>query len=237
MTQAAFKKSLSIVLPVYNEQDNISYVVSRINKVFSSEVFNFEIIAVDDGSTDRTPDILKGLQSSKDNFRVITHQKNKGYGSALLSGFAEASKEWVFMMDADGQFDAVDSFRLFAHAADADIVCGFRVKRRDSFLRRFLGYLSIFFIRFLFGISLKDIKCGFKLLRRAALTKMMPVISATTGMINVEIVLLAKKYRLRVKEAGVSHFPRLHGKQKGVRFFSILRSSLEVFRLKCKLHT
>lgn len=226
-------KSISVVLPAYNEEYNIFDVIKETFNFLSSITDNFEIIAVDDGSIDRTTQILEKLKGTDSRLKVIRHLKNIGYGAALCSGFKKAQKDLIFMMDADRQFDISEITKLIPYIKDYDIVVGFRIQRKDPFYRCFLGYCFNFIIKILFGIKIKDINCGFKLFKRDSLQKM--VLITKGSLISTEIMALANRNKLKIKEVGVNHYPRAYGKQTGASFKVILITFLEICRFKGRL--
>ncbi|KPK97800.1 MAG: hypothetical protein AMJ95_07350 [Omnitrophica WOR_2 bacterium SM23_72] len=147
--------SLSVVLPAYNEEGNILEIINKILKILPSVTYDFEIIAVDDGSTDKTANILEKLKASDARLKVVRHPRNLGYGASLRSGFKKVEKELIFYMDADQQFDIADITRLTAYIEDYDIVIGFRKNRRDPFYRSFFSYCFNLIVKSLFGILTK----------------------------------------------------------------------------------
>src|SRR5439155_519407 len=127
---------ISAVMPAYNEEANLEQSVGRMASALQTFTRGFEIIVVDDGSQDGTPAVLERLKVAHPNLRVIRHPVNRGYGAALRSGFSAARFSWIFLMDADNQFDPAEVELLLARAADADIVAGYRKHRRHPLLRR-----------------------------------------------------------------------------------------------------
>jgi glycosyltransferase involved in cell wall biosynthesis len=228
-----FDKSLSVVLPVYNEEDNIYDVIKPVFDTLSSITSDFEIIAVDDGSVDGTAKILEELQSSNTRLKVIRHPENKGYGATLASGFKKAEKELIFVMDADRQFNIAEFTKFLPYIEDYDIVAGFRTKRRDPLYRCILGTCFNFIVRILFGIKIKDINCGFKLYKRD-LPQRMDLVTAG-ALINTEILALAQRNKAKIKEVGINHYPRIYGKQTGGSLKVILKAILEALRLRWRL--
>jgi len=226
-------KSISVILPIYNEDNNIYDVIKAIFKVLPSVTDDFEVIAVDDGSIDRTKEILENLKSLDNRLKVIRHPKNMGYGVALCSGFKKAEKELIFTMDADRQFDISEIVKLIPYIKDYDIVAGFRIERSDSFYRRALGYCFNLIINILFGIKIKDINCGFKLYKRDFLQK--TVLITKGALISAEIMYWMHRNKLKIKEVGVNHYPRIYGRPTGASFKVILVAILELCRLMQRL--
>ena len=153
--------SLSVVLPVYNEEKNIRGVVASIVKNLPSLVRDYEIIVVDDGSVDGTAEALEDLRLICGQMKVIRHEHNKGYGAALSSGFKASGKDLILVMDSDGQFDISEVKKLLPWVDDHEIIAGFREKRMDPFFRRFLGFCFNRIVNILFGIKMKDVNYSF----------------------------------------------------------------------------
>jgi glycosyltransferase involved in cell wall biosynthesis len=151
MSPVAPAVEISAVMPAYNEEANLEQSVGRMVTALRTFARGFEIIVVDDGSQDGTAALLEQLKAAHPNLRVIRHQVNRGYGAALRSGFDAARFGWIFLMDADNQFDPAEVELLLAHAADADIVAGYRKHRRDPLLRRLNAWAFFTLVRFLFG--------------------------------------------------------------------------------------
>lgn len=227
------ENSISVVLPVYNEQDNINHVIKSIFNTLPSITNDIEVFAVDDGSSDKTPEILKELQSSESRLRVVRHEKNKGYGAALISGFKNAKNELILMMDSDRQFKISEIKKFIPYVADFDIVAGFRIKRRDSSHRYLFGAVFNFITNVFFGIRTRDINCGFKLFKTDLLHNMS--LTMEGALINAEIMILAKRNRVKIKEVGINHYPRVYGKQTGASFKVIFKAILSMFHLMCRL--
>lgn len=222
-----------MVLPAYNEQGNILQVIDKILKILPSVTYDFEIIAVDDGSTDKTADILVNLRASDARLKVIRHSRNLGYGASLRSGFKEAEKELILYMDADQQFDISDVIRLTAFIEDYDIVVGFREKRRDPIYRSFFSYCFNLIVKSFFGIKFQDINCGFKLFKREALQKI--TLFSTGSIISAEILAKAGIHHSRIKQVAVNHYPRIYGRQTGSSLKVIFAILWEMGKLKMQM--
>jgi glycosyltransferase involved in cell wall biosynthesis len=226
-------RGISVILPIFNEEGNIHYVINNVMNILPTITNDFEIIAVDDGSVDKTAEILEGLKKIDARLKVIRHPENRGYGAALTSGFKRAQKELVFMMDSDRQFDISDLTKLTAYIDDYDIVIGFRAKRKDPFYRSFYSYCFKSLIKSFFGIKFKDINCGFKLFKREVLQRM--VLFTMGSLISTEIMIQAYINKLKIKQVAVNHYPRIYGRQRGASIKVILTILLEICRLKWRL--
>lgn len=223
--------SISIIFPVYNEEDNIKKTVEdTIDFLEKQDFFNaYEVIAVDDGSTDGTAHILKELAESVGCLKIVTHFKNLGYGRTLVSAVVETRFSWVFMMDADGQFEISSLRDMFQHISDYDIITGYRRRRADPFYRVFIGKTYTFLACSLFGLRFKDINCGFKLFKREVLDFDGTICHA--GAFYTHIFVKAKAKGYKIKEIPVEHFPRIKGKQAGVNVKVIFVAIVDLIRL------
>jgi len=223
-------RSISLVLPAYNEEGNIEKTVKdSIAFLESKDIFReFEIIVVDDGSRDSTSAILKKL---KENFsiKIITHSKNLGYGKALMSGVDNSQFPLIFFMDADGQFDIRDLDKLFSYLDRYDIVVGYREKRQDSLYRIILGKTHTFLISLLFELKLRDVNCGFKLIKREVFDTLDSLCSGPLA--YSDILVNAKNKGLKIKEVPVSHYPCRKGNQTGGSLKVILSAIKELLEL------
>lgn len=221
---------LSIFFPFWNEEKNIENVIIKAISVAEKVAQKWEIIIVDDGSSDRTLDIAKRLTKEFKNVRLVSHQPNRGYGAALKDGFRSASYNIVAFIDGDGQFDFSQVTKFLEKMEDADIVIGYRKKRRDNITRHTLMYLLKAWDLVFFGLYFKDIDCGFKMFRREALDAIMPL-QSEGAMITTEILVKARLKRLRIVEVEVLHYPRKYGDQSGGNLYVVIRAILESFTL------
>jgi glycosyltransferase involved in cell wall biosynthesis len=222
-------EGISVVLPAYNEEANLGWVVSRVRAVLANLGRPFEIIVVDDGSTDGTALLADRLASEDPTIRVVHHARNQGYGAALRSGFTAASLEWVFLMDADGQFEPIELLTFLDASREADFVVGYRIARADPVVRRFYAWCWARLMRLLLGVTVRDVDCAFKLMRRSYLSVMR--LEASGAFISAEILAKAQRMGVRVVELPVKHFPRRAGRQTGGSFRVLLRAFLELVRL------
>ncbi|MDO8638566.1 MAG: glycosyltransferase [Candidatus Daviesbacteria bacterium] len=226
---------LSVFFPAYNEEKNIQLTVESAVRVLKTlDLKAWEIIIVDDGSTDNTASVSDDLAQKYPQVRVI-HQKNGGYGKALRAGFKAAKYDWIVYTDSDGQFDFSEINKFLEKTDSADVVYGYRIKRMDP-LQRILfakGWASSLFL--FFGLWLKDVDCGFKLVSKNALQKILPLLSTRGGMINAEIAIKTKKAGLKLAQVGVHHYPRGAGKPTGANIKVILISYYNLLQLRWTL--
>ena len=219
--------SLSIVLPAYNEEQVIGATLEQVLHVLAGWVKDFEVIVVNDGSTDRTGAVISVITESEPRVKVVTHTRNQGYGSALADGFAAATKELTFFMDSDGQFDIRDLARLLLFIDEYDAVIGYRLDRQDTWVRKLNAWGWNVLIRNVLGIHVRDIDCAFKLLRTDFLHQH-PL--ATRGaMINAELLYQLKRAGRTYREVGVHHLPRQGGRATGANPRVIARALRELF--------
>ena len=224
--------SISAVLPAYNEAAIIERTVRHVASVLAGLVSDFEVIVTNDGSRDKTGDILADLQAREPqlNLRIVTHERNCGYGAALASGFDAARKDLIFMTDGDKQFD-VSELSGFIPAMDAqtDMVIGWRRKRADPLMRKLnaLGWKTL--VNGLFGYTARDVDCAFKLFRRGVWESL--TVHARGATFSAEFLIKARRLGFRVKELPVGHFPRTAGSPTGARPEVIVRAFVELFHL------
>ena len=227
--------SLSIFFPFWNEEDNMESVVLPAISVAQEVAKKWEIIIVDDGSSDKTLEIAKKLLKKENHIRLVAHKKNRGYGAALKSGFAHAQYEYVVFTDGDGQFDFREVTKFIEKIETSDIVIGNRIQRHDQPFRHILMNLLKVWDFVFFGFYFKDIDCGFKLFRKEALQKILPLTSEG-AMITTEILAKAIRAKLLIRQVDVHHFPRKAGDQSGGNIRVILRAVRESFVLWRQLH-
>jgi glycosyltransferase involved in cell wall biosynthesis len=226
--------SLSVVLPAYNEEQIIARTVSTVLGVLNARGMDFEILVVNDGSTDRTGEIVAAFVDAYTRVRLVTHATNQGYGASLVSGFAAAAKELVFFMDSDGQFDIRDLDEFFPLIDTNDAVIGYRIDRQDSWMRKLNAWGWKQMIGWVLGVHVRDVDCAFKLLHTEFLHQ--HPLETRGAMINAELLYRLKSAGCSYKEVGVIHLPRLHGRATGARLSVILRAFRELFVYARKWH-
>ena len=221
---------ISAVMPAFNEEANLEQSVGRTAAALAAQARAFEVIVVDDGSRDGTAAVLERLKAIHPSLRVVRHPVNRGYGAAVRSGFAAARYPWVFLMDADNQFDPADVAALLARAADADIVAGYRRQRRDPLPRRLNAWAFFTLVTILFGRLAQDVNCAFKLLRRDLLERMN--LHSEGALINTEVFVLARQLRARVVEVPIQHYARTAGHQTGANLRVVVRAFRELLAFR-----
>lgn len=226
-------ESISAILPALNEQENIRDAVLSLERFLKANFSDYEVIAIDDGSIDRTGEILEDLRRSLPFLRVIRHKKNLGYGASLSEAFAIAAKEYVFYTDSDLQFDVSEISLLLPLAEKYDIVVGYRHKRCDPFLRIILAWGYNFLARRLFGLRIRDIDCAFKLFRRRVLDAI--EIKSRNFFVNTEIMAKARYRGFTCIEVPVTHYPRVRG-HTTVKPSNIPRTLAEMAKIWKDIH-
>lgn len=228
--------TLSVFFPIFNEEKNIPVTIEKAIKVLKTlGLKKYEIILVDDGSKDQSPEIIDELAKKYD-FITAIHQPNGGYGCALRTGFANAKYDWIVYTDVDGQFDFKEVTKFIEKAEEADVIYAYKLKRSDPFFRTLAAAgwaLSLFLI---LGLRVKDVDTGFKMVSKKVLEKIPPLESTRGGMINAELVVKARKAGFRFAQVSVNHFHRVYGKPSGVKLEVIIQSYLDLFKLWWKMH-
>jgi putative flippase GtrA len=219
--------SLSIVLPAYNEEAVIGATLEQVLNVLAEWVKDFEVIVVNDGSTDRTGAIVSAMMEADLRVRVFTHECNQGYGAALADGFAAATKELTLFMDSDGQFDMRDLARLLLFIDEYDAVIGYRLHRQDTWMRKLNAWGWNVLIRNVLGIHVRDIDCAFKLLHTNFLHQ--HPLETRGAMINAELLYKLRHAGCTYREVGVQHLPRQGGRATGANPRVIVRAFRELF--------
>lgn len=233
--------SISCVFPCFNEELNIARAVSTLSEVLGSEavkgmVADYEIIVVNDGSSDRTAEIVGALAAADARVRLISFERNRGYGAAVLAGLAAARSELVFFSDSDNQFDYAELTQLLPLAERYDVVCGYRKDRRDPLMRKLNAFGWSLTVRALFGYLVRDLNCAFKLFRRSALQRIdVGSLQSRGALVNTELLVRLKAANQSIVEVPVTHLPRVAGTATGANPRVILRAFAELFQLRSKL--
>ena len=224
-------EAVSVFFPCFNDEATIARMVEvAVATLARVGVCEAEVIVVNDGSTDGSAAVLADLMIHEPLLRVVTHDHNRGYGGALLSGFGAAKHQWVFYTDGDGQYDPSDLPRLLDLVrADTGLVNGYKLERHDPAHRIWIGSTYNFCARLLFRIRIRDIDCDYRLIRRNLLERIL--LTSTSGTICVELVRKIELTGCGVAETGVHHYPRLHGTSQFFRVKSLLKTLIELVRL------
>jgi glycosyltransferase involved in cell wall biosynthesis len=230
-------ESLSVFFPTYNEVNSFGDTVNKAKKILEKVALNWEIIIVNDGSTDGTLEAAEKLAETDKRIRVISHDVNRGYGAAFKTGFYNAKYAWIAFTDSDGQFDfsEITNFINTQKLTGADLVIGYYKKRRVSKVRIITSRMWELAVFILFGLYVKDIDCGFKLVGKHVIDKIPKLQSERGAFISSEFLIKARKSGFKIVEIPVTHLPRTQGKGTGRHIRVIIQSFVDLFRLWRKL--
>ena len=226
--------SLSFFFPAYNEEASVESLVLKAQRLLPELARAWEIIPVNDGSSDGTGTIFARFAAEDpEHVHPVHHQVNRGYGGALISGFANARYDLIFFTDGDQQFDLGELPLLIEKADEGDVILGFRKNRRDPLIRTLNAFMWGTLVRMLFGFKARDVNCAFKLVKRPVMDKVK--LSSTGAVISTELLAKAHREGFRFVEVGVTHYPRTAGKPTGANGKVIVRAFRELFTLYKRL--
>ncbi len=227
-------KSISFVLPAYNEEENIEKATTAIVDVAETlDLDDYEVIIVNDGSVDRTREIIDSMAASNPHIRPIHQPTNLGYADALKAGFTSARMALVFYTDSDLQFDVREVKNFLPASDDYDIVCGFRIYRYDPLTRLFLAWGYNLLARTVFRLRVRDIDCAFKLFRKEVFDVI--DIRSKKFFVDTEVLAKARYHGFRMTEIGVRHYPRAGGTST-VRPSHVLSTLRELARIWAEIY-
>jgi glycosyltransferase involved in cell wall biosynthesis len=219
--------SLSVFFPCFNDAPTIAGLVRRVVALLGVLGIAHEVIVVNDGSTDGSEGVLRSLAEELPDLKVVTHPTNRGYGAALRSGFAAATREWVFYTDGDAQFDPAEVVHLIDRASDeVDVVQGWKIGRSDSWLRAVIGRTYHHVVRIAFGLPVRDTDCDFRLVRRSLLERV--ALRHSSGVICVEMMRKFSRAGAHFVEVPVHHYPRPFGRSQFFRLRRVAESLRDV---------
>jgi glycosyltransferase involved in cell wall biosynthesis len=226
----ASSQGITVFFPAYNDAGTIASMVVAARMVVRELTDDYEIIVINDGSRDHTADVLKELEQVFPELRVVHHSENRGYGGALRSGFASATKELVFYTDGDAQYDPREMKRLHeAWDEDVDFINGFKIGRSDPLHRIIVGRIYHWSVRLSFGIRMRDVDCDFRLFRRSIFDRI--ELTKSSGVICVELMKKVQDAGFRIRQVPVHHFHRAYGKSQFFNFRRVVRTLLDLSRL------
>ena len=217
------------MMPAYNEQEILPLALEEAVAALNAQVKNWECVVVDDGSTDRTPEILADFSAREPRIRVVTNDPNRGYSQALIRGFEACSLGVIFYTDADAQFDLMEMGRLYPLIEDADMVAGFRVGRQDPWFRLITSGVYNVIQGLVLGVKARDVNCAFKFFRRDFFNVVK--LSSDGFLIDAELYARADRAGLRWVQGPVRHRPRVEGSTT-VKVGTIQETLGELFALK-----
>jgi len=221
---------LTIFFPCYNEEANVERVTLKALEVGRRIADDLEVIIVNDGSKDRTGAVADRLAGEHPEVRAVHNHPNLGYGGALQRGFRQATKDWVFYTDGDGQFDFEEIPKLLPLLEEYDIVSCYRVDRKDSLVRKLNAWAWTTLVNWLFGLRLRDIDCAFKIFPRELFGRI--EMKSMGALIDTEILAKARNLGYSITQTDVHHYPRTAGEQSGANIRVIARAFKELFKLR-----
>jgi len=229
-SEQASPLSLSVFFPAYNDAGTIASLVITALQSASPLTPNYEIIVVNDGSSDSTAQILDELARVYPQLKIVTHPVNRGYGGALRSGFSNASKDVIFYTDGDAQYDPSEIELLWPKMApDVDLVNGYKISRSDPWHRIVIGRIYHHTVKLMFGLRVRDVDCDFRLLRRSIFERVR--LEKDSGVICLEMMKKIQDAGFRIVEAPVHHYHRAHGQSQFFNFPRVIRTGIDVFKL------
>jgi glycosyltransferase involved in cell wall biosynthesis len=232
MPDAASPKppGLSIFFPAYNDSGTIASMVIRAVQAASALTPDYEVIVVNDGSSDGTAEIADELARTYPNVRVVHHPRNRGYGGALQTGFRSATKDWIFYTDGDAQYDPIELAALWEKMGpEADLVNGYKISRSDPMHRIIIGRLYHHIVSLMFGLTVRDVDCDFRLMRRSIFDVVQ--LKKTSGVICLEMMKKIEDAGFRIVEVPVHHYHRAFGKSQFFNFRRVFKTGIDVLKL------
>lgn len=228
------RPSISVFFPAYNDEGSIAAMVYKALSLLPQFADDYEVIVVNDGSSDGTAATLDELARQNSHVRVIHHPRNRGYGGALRTGFLSATKDLVFYTDGDGQYDVNELAKLVPLMTEGvDVVNGYKIKRSDAKRRVVLGATYKMLARLLFHLPIRDVDCDFRLMRRQAIQSIDLI--STSGVVCTEMVYKLHRAGCRFTETPVNHYPRLHGHSQFFTLRRVSKTAFDFFALWLKL--
>jgi len=224
--------SLSVFFPAYNEQANITHLLEETFRVMPQFAHRFEVIVINDGSTDQTMDIVQSWQKKYGNLKLVNHQRNQGYGAALKSGFRSVEYEWIFFTDADLQFDLRELADFIPYTDKYQVILGYRTHRAEGFRRVLNAKLLKFFVDILFRVHVRDIDCAFKLFHRNVIKNL--TLESNGAFVSSEMLYKMKKNGIKFKQLPVTHYQRRWGSSTGANLSVILKAMKDAMKIYFK---
>lgn len=225
---------LSMFFPAYNDAGTIASLVIRAVQTASRLTPDYEVIVVNDGSGDATAEIIDELTRTYPRVRAVHHERNRGYGGALRTGFAVATKDLIAYTDGDGQYDPAELELLWTHLTDdADMVTGYKIRRSDPLHRIVIGRLYHHTVKLLFRLRVRDVDCDFRLLRREIFDRI--TLERDTGVICLEMMRKIQDAGFRIVEVPVHHYHRTHGRSQFFNLSRVFWTGIDVLKLWLQL--
>ncbi len=228
------RPSITAFFPCYNDSGTIASIVITADRTLRGLTDDYEIIVGDDASSDHSAEILEELRGLYPRLRVLHHSTNRGYGGNLRSMFAEATKDLIFYTDGDAQYDPAELVLLYRHLGpEVDVVQGWKIERHDPLHRKLIGRAYHHFVRWWFGLHLRDVDCDFRLFRRHVMESF--PLHSNSGCITVEMMTRIEQGGFKVLEVPVHHYHRAYGQSQFFNFGRVARTLLELSGLWLKL--
>jgi glycosyltransferase involved in cell wall biosynthesis len=226
--------SLSFFFPAYNDGGTIASLVIRTLQAAARLTPDFEVLVINDGSADATAEIADELARTYPQVRVIHHERNRGYGGALRSGFASASKDLIGYTDGDAQYDPGELEVLWMQLSpEVDMVTGYKISRSDPWYRIVIGRVYHHTVKLLFRLRVRDVDCDFRLMRREIFERVH--LEGDTGVICLEMMRKIQDAGFRVREVPVHHYHRAHGRSQFFNIRRLISTAVDVSKLWVKL--
>ncbi len=226
----ATNHSISVFFPCYNDSKSIRKLVLNAYKVGSKLTKSFEVIVVDDGSSDGSREVLKKLKEIHKDLKLVFHKKNLGYGAALRSGFKIAKNDLVFYTDGDGQYDVFELPLMDKlMTPDTDFVNGIKLARKDPTYRIAIGNIYSFVARWIFWLPIYDVDCDFRLIRKELIKKIK--LKNNSGSICIELVKKAQRAGGNFRQVSIHHYERRFGESQFFQARHLLTTFCELGRL------
>jgi glycosyltransferase involved in cell wall biosynthesis len=221
---------LSVFFPAYNDSGTIASLVMAAVQTAGRLTPDFEVLVINDGSTDGTAEVIDELARLYPQVRAVHHEKNRGYGGALRTGFSSAAKDWIFYTDGDAQYDPREMARLWERVRpDVDMVNGYKISRSDPLHRIVIGRIYHHTVKTLFGLKVRDVDCDFRLMRRRIFDRIR--LEKSSGVICLEMMKKITDAGFNVVEVPVHHYHRAYGKSQFFNFRRLVRTAVDVFKL------
>lgn len=231
-------EELSVFFPCYNEEKNIQNTIDKALPIIKKITPKYQIILINDGSKDKTYDVLKSIKKQYGhNVDIVNHPVNRGYGAALKSGLYNSKYKWIAFTDSDGQFDFNDINLLIKKQkqTNADLTIGYYLGRKVPFYRKWGSTIWQLAVYFLFGLRVKDIDCGFKLLKKEVVDTIEKLEAERGPFISSELLIKSKYHGFKIVEVGVHHYARLHGQATGANLNVVMSGLNDLITLRQKL--
>ncbi|HMQ33211.1 MAG TPA: glycosyltransferase family 2 protein [Chloroflexaceae bacterium] len=230
----AERPSITAFFPAFNDAGTIGSMVVSAIETLEAVTDDYEVIVVENGSTDYTVQVLESLAEHYPRLRVLPHRQPLGYGGALRVGFASATKDLIFYTDGDAQYDPRElTLLLPAMRDDIDIVNGWKIDRSDPLHRKIIGRVYHHTVKLLFGFKLRDVDCDFRLIRREVFDVV--ELESDSGTICLELVKKLQDAGYRFAEVPVHHYHRTYGESQFFNFPRLWRTGVQLIQLWWKL--